>query len=104
MTDAVAPCDYRSTFLSALAALQSHCSSPQERRGANDWLLAFQRTRECWAAASSLLLDPSVPPHVQVRAWGAGGALRMAWHGMAWLAAWEGGMVRKIVVGMVGDQ
>ena len=61
--------DYGTTFLSALAALQSHASTMDERRGAGDWLLAFQRTPECWVVAKHLLRDATVPPHVQVVPW-----------------------------------
>ena len=59
--------DYAATFLAALSALQSHASSSDERRGASDWLIAFQSTHECWEVAKRLLMDPATPVDVQVR-------------------------------------
>jgi len=54
------------TLLSALAALHSNGSSMDQRREAECWLIAFQRTQECWAVCKRLIEDMLTTQDVQV--------------------------------------
>jgi hypothetical protein len=56
----------RATFLEALHALQSSESTDEQRKGANDWLMQFQRSESSWSVSKQLLLDQSMPGDVQL--------------------------------------
>lgn len=54
------------TVLRALDALQAHNTTPADRKQAEQWLLAFQKSDDCWAIAKQLLQDNSKSADVQL--------------------------------------